>query len=131
MNSEFLTLDDLIRIQMREQSKLGKIPSLTLHLVNGEWKVKTENEKSLVEKKVTETKEVPIKQWFTLKEACELKGINLKTACNRPYLKPLCGKEEGVIGGRKSWRLETILKWLNQNDAELYKLFKKNQQPQK
>ncbi|MCE5256038.1 MAG: hypothetical protein LLF89_04240 [Spirochaetaceae bacterium] len=37
---------------------------------------------------------LPPKQWFSLKEACDLKGLNYKTACNRPYLQPNHGEAE-------------------------------------
>lgn len=62
---------------------------------------------------------MPNKRWFTIKEACNLKGIAYKTTMNRPALQPLNGNPESVIGGRKRWRYETIRHWLELSDEEL------------
>jgi hypothetical protein len=62
---------------------------------------------------------LPPKNWFTLREACELKNLNYKTACNRPKLQPNFGKMDGRIGGRKCFRRTTILAWLMQSDEEI------------
>ena len=63
-------------------------------------------------------------EWFNLKTACSLKGIIYKTVCNRPYLKPQGGVEDGIIGGRKMWRQKTIQEWLEQDDKTLTRLYK-------
>lgn len=64
-------------------------------------------------------KMVPQKAWFFLKDACLLKGLNYKTACNKPYLQPNNGKEDGRVGGRKAFLRPTILKWLSLSDSEI------------
>lgn len=56
---------------------------------------------------------VPNKAWFTLKEACSLKGLNYKTACNRPEeLQPNRGCGELKVGGRKVFSRQTIIQWI-------------------
>ena len=62
---------------------------------------------------------IPKKAWFTLKEACSLKGLNYKTACNRTILQPNKGVPDGRVGGRKVFKRETILHWINLTDAEI------------
>ena len=64
-------------------------------------------------------KVVPNKLWFNLREACELKNLNYKTACNRKYLQPNKGKPDGLIGGKKSFLRETIINWLILTDKEI------------
>ena len=123
-------INELREMQFRELERLGQKFVLKCDLLGEKLEIVqappgfVDNKKSLVEKKITQTKEVPVKQWFTLKEACELKGINFKSACNKSYLKPNCGEPDGIIAGRKSWKLETILTWLNQTDDELKELYK-------
>ncbi len=74
--------------------------------------------------KITKKKFI-VKEWYFLNEVCEMKGVNYKSVNNRPYLKPNNGIEDGIITGRKAWRLETIMKWLKQTDNELKELYKK------
>ena len=62
---------------------------------------------------------IPNKFWFNLKEACELKGLNYKTAGNNRRFQPNGGIREGKNGGRNAWKRETIIKWLEQTDDEL------------
>ena len=62
---------------------------------------------------------LPMKRWYTLKEACEAKGLAYKTACNRVSLQPHGGVTEGRIGGRKCWRYETIRDWVDQADGDI------------
>jgi hypothetical protein len=59
---------------------------------------------------------VPMKANFTLKEACDLKGLCYKTAVNRVRLQPGSGKADGYIGGRKVFARATVLAWLYQYD---------------
>ena len=83
----------------------------------------------MVEKKIStktdnEIKEdlysfLPAKAFFSLKEACELKGLNYKTSCNRPYLQPNKGKADGRIGGKKSFKRQTIIDWIFQTDEDI------------
>jgi hypothetical protein len=59
---------------------------------------------------------VPRKAWFALKEACQLKGLNYKTAMNKPRLKPV---SDGHIGGKLAYSRETLLKWLALSDENM------------
>ena len=61
------------------------------------------------------------KFWYTLKEACLLKGINYRTALNRIEIRPNSGVPDGIIAGRKKWRKETIEKWVKLTDEDLIK----------
>ena len=129
-NNEFkpLSIFDIQEMQRKEQIRLGKMkPTITMCLVDGKWIV-DDGKKSLVEKEVTKTIEIPKKQWFNLTKACELKGVNFKTICNKPYLKPNGGVHEGIVAGRKCWRAETVAHWLNQTDEELKELYRKRKQ---
>ena len=62
---------------------------------------------------------LPHKRFFTLKEACALKGLNYKTSCNRTELQPNAGKPDAHLGGRKVFKYETILAWIETGDADL------------
>jgi hypothetical protein len=55
---------------------------------------------------------LPPKNWFTLREACELKNLNYKTACNRPKLQPNFGKMDGRIGDRKNECVSILNRWI-------------------
>ena len=56
---------------------------------------------------------IPEKAFFTLRDACMLKGLNYKTSCNRTNLQPNGGKPDGFLGGRKVFSRSTILAWIN------------------
>jgi len=58
----------------------------------------------------------PAQEWYDLKSACRLKGINYNTVISNPRYQPNRGKPDAVICGRKRWRRETILKWLQVTD---------------
>ncbi len=62
---------------------------------------------------------IPPKQWFSLEEACTLKGLNYKTSCNKTYLQPNGGKSEAKIGGRKKYSRATVINWLTLTDENL------------
>jgi hypothetical protein len=62
---------------------------------------------------------LPNKYWFSLREACEVKNLAYKTACNRTGLQPNHGKADGTIGGKKCFRRETIIAWLMLSDEEI------------
>lgn len=62
---------------------------------------------------------IPNQTWFTLMEACEVKGLNYHTALNRKILRPNRGIPDGTIGGKKVWKYETIKKWIKLIDADL------------
>ncbi len=66
-----------------------------------------------------EDKVDPKQKWFTLKQACLLKGLNYNTVCSRPKLQPNLGKADANIAGRRMWRRETILKWLDVTDKDI------------
>lgn len=59
------------------------------------------------------------KIYYTLKEACELKHLNYKTSLNRKELQPNKGKADIIVGGRKLYKRETILAWLNLSDKDI------------
>jgi len=59
---------------------------------------------------------MPNKEWFTLPEACKLKGLNIKTAYNNRWLMPNHGIYEGKIGGRQCFKRDTITNWLKITD---------------
>ena len=61
---------------------------------------------------------IPNKKWFRLKECCELKGINYRTACNKTYLQPNSGKNENILAGNKVFSRETLLEWLEKTDDD-------------
>ena len=113
----------IMNLPDREKKLLGW-SELKVYIKNGKWIYEKVNYQNDVEKEIIQTIEIPKQQWFNLTEACKLKGINYKSANNRPYLKPRCGKEDGIIAGVKKWKLETILGWLGQTDDELKKLYK-------
>jgi hypothetical protein len=70
--------------------------------------------------KIDEEKSIiPNKEWFTLKEACGLKGINQKTVYNKRELMPNKGKYEGSIGGRYCFTRKTVLEWLTKSDEQI------------
>jgi hypothetical protein len=62
---------------------------------------------------------IPDLAWFTLQEACEVKGLNYHTALNRKELRPNGGIPDGTIGGKKAWRRDTIRNWIKLSDAEM------------
>jgi len=77
-----------------------------------------------LQKDVDELKQkiTPKQSWYTLKEICNLKGLNYKTVCNNPKLKPNGGQEDGIVAGRKCWKSSTVERWLNQTDKDLEKI---------
>ena len=66
-----------------------------------------------------EKPEVFPKYWLKLREACELKGLDPKTAQNKRHLQPQFGKEDGKIGGVRKWRWTTIQEWLDLSDEQI------------
>lgn len=54
--------------------------------------------------------------WFDLKQACAMKGINYNTVVSKAGLQPRHGKADAVIAGRRRWRRETIIDWLEMTD---------------
>lgn len=62
---------------------------------------------------------IPNKKWFRLKECCELKGINYRTARNKTSLQPNGGKNEKIVAGNKVFSRETLLEWLEKTDYDI------------
>jgi len=64
--------------------------------------------------------EVP--EWVNLETAVELKGgAALSTYKTRLFLQPCCGLNYKLIGGRKCWRRDDVMRWLLITDADLKK----------
>lgn len=60
---------------------------------------------------------LPIRESYTLAELAELpEAPSLKTLQNNPARQPNCGKPDGLRGGKKAWRRETVEKWRRQLD---------------
>jgi hypothetical protein len=58
-------------------------------------------------------------EWYTLEEACALKGTSSKTARNQPWLQPNGGTADAIVGRKRRWHRNTIREWLGKTDAEL------------
>ena len=58
-------------------------------------------------------------QWYTLDEACTLKGTGAKTARNQPKLQPNGGEPDAVVGRKRRWHRDSIRRWLDQTDQDL------------
>ncbi len=66
-------------------------------------------------------KVTPNQEWFDLKQGCNLKGINYNTVISNPKYQPNFGKPDAIICGRRRWRRQTILDWLQVTDEDLPK----------
>lgn len=64
-------------------------------------------------------KVTPNQEWFDLKQGCKLKGINYNTVISNPKYQPNYGKPDAIICGRRRWRRQTILDWLQVTDEEI------------
>lgn len=76
---------------------------------------------SLLEEQQKEHLEVasqdPLPEWVTLELAAERKGGgSLSTYRTRYYLQPCCGRNSKKIAGRKCWKKEDVLEWLQITD---------------
>lgn len=58
------------------------------------------------------------REWWTLKQCCERKGLSYKSACNRTTLQPRRGVPDGYLSGRKVWHRTTVEKWLPLTDHD-------------
>ena len=58
-------------------------------------------------------------RWYTLKAACEFKGVSYNTVKCSAILQPGCGKADAIINGRKMWRAETVGTWCDVTDDNL------------
>lgn len=79
---------------------------------------------------IEEIMDLPLKYWLTLKEACAMKGLNYKTALNRPEFRPNKGVAEGIVGGRQVFRRETVMEWINKTDNEIEQMLKEQGEDQ-
>ncbi|GHU66581.1 hypothetical protein FACS189447_07750 [Spirochaetia bacterium] len=73
-------------------------------------------------KAATEKKSIydDIPAWVTIDLAAKLKGgFSLSAIKNRLFLQPCCGTNYKFIGGRKCWRREDVLTWLEITDSDL------------
>lgn len=55
-------------------------------------------------------------RWYTLKAACEFKGVSYNTVKCQPFTQPNGGKEDACINGRKMWKFETVALWAEVTD---------------
>lgn len=69
---------------------------------------------SVLEKKIEDIgrKICPTQEWYDLKSACQLKGVNYNTVVSNPQFQPLQGRPDAYLCGRRRWKKETILAWL-------------------
>ncbi len=74
-------------------------------------------EKKEMQKKLEEI--VPMKTWFTLKEACAIKSLGYKNLCHKKYLRPNGGVPDGIIGGKMMWLRSTVIDWILMTDEEI------------
>lgn len=63
--------------------------------------------------------EIRYQEWYTLQEAANLKGVNVKTLYNNRNLMPNYGIYEGKIGGRFCFCNRTVLNWLALSDEDI------------
>ena len=59
------------------------------------------------------------KAYYSLRESCELKGLNYKTSCNKVWLQPNGGIADAYIGGKKMFLYSNVREWLFLDDAAL------------
>ena len=64
------------------------------------------------------SKITPVKEWFSLKECCSLKGVNYNTVSTLRKRQPNKGVEDGIVCGVRMWKKETVFKWVKQTDAD-------------
>jgi hypothetical protein len=58
--------------------------------------------------------------WLTFEQSQSLKGAPAVASMrSKPFLQPCCGKKYRLIGGRKCWRKEDVLEWLDVTDEGL------------
>lgn len=59
-------------------------------------------------------------EWITLEQAVKLKGGGaLNTYRQKLFLQPCCGSKYRLVSGRRCWRREDIIEWLNVTDEGL------------
>jgi hypothetical protein len=59
-------------------------------------------------------------EWISLEQAVALKGGGaLNTYRQKLFLQPCCGSKYRLVSGRRCWRREDIIEWLNVSDEKL------------
>jgi hypothetical protein len=68
----------------------------------------------------TKSKYDGLPEWINIDLAAKLKGgCSLDTIKNRLFLQPCCGTNYKSIGGRKCWRKDDVISWINIDDSGL------------
>jgi hypothetical protein len=76
----------------------------------------------LAETVATKSKFADVPQWVTLEAAVKLKGGGaLSCYKNDLYLQPCCGTNSRLISGRKCWKQDDVIEWLEIADSDLLK----------
>ena len=59
-------------------------------------------------------------EWVTLEQAAEIKGGPLLTTYRqRSFLRPCCGRNSKMVGGRWCWHRDDVIQWLAVTDEGL------------
>jgi len=59
-------------------------------------------------------------EWVTLEQAAAVKGGPLLTTYRqRPFLRPCCGRNRKMVGGRWCWHRDDVIPWLAVADEGL------------
>jgi hypothetical protein len=59
-------------------------------------------------------------EWINIDLAAKLKGgCSLDTIKNRLFLQPCCGTNYKSIGGRKCWKKDDVIAWIEIDDSGL------------
>jgi len=59
-------------------------------------------------------------EWVNLETAAKLKGgAALGTYQTRLFLQPCCGLNYKLVGGRKCWKKDEVIRWIGVTDADL------------
>jgi len=58
----------------------------------------------------------PEREYYDLKTACAIKGINYHTASGKHKYQPNNGVPDCYVGGGRRWKRETIVEWLKSVD---------------
>jgi hypothetical protein len=68
----------------------------------------------------TKSKYDELPEWITIDMAAKLKGgCSLDTVKNRLFLQPCCGTNYKSIGGRKCWKKDDVIQWIDIDDSGL------------
>jgi len=71
---------------------------------------------------VNKSKYDDLPAWVNIELAVKLKGgCSLAHVKNSLFLQPCCGTNYKTIGGRKCWRLNDVIDWLEISDSDLKK----------